>query len=200
MTGIWPTTLPGIDIKVKKTVLYATEVQTAASGKELRATFWSTPRYEFEMTLTFLRQANFSVQTSTDEAATLVAFFGGMQGQFNPFYFTDPYNSTAATVTFGVGTGLSGQTSQLCDSLGVAVVPNSTPSIYVNGVLKTVGTDYTISATGLVTWINQPGNGAALTWSGTFYYTVRGEQDNLDLERIVNLAWKGGSLKLLTVK
>ena len=199
MTNIFPT-LPGLNISVKRSVLTSTVVQGSTSGKEQRASFWSSPRIEWDLTFNFLRQTAFSLQTTFDEAATLVAFFGGQGGQLTPFWFTDPYNATATTVACGTGTGAAGQTSQLVDSLGVAVAPNGAPSLYVNGVLQTVTTNYTVSATGLVTWVTNPGNGYPITWSGAYYYTVRFQQDQLDLKRIVNLAWESGSLKLISVK
>ena len=200
--NIFPT-LPGLDIAIKRSVITSTMVQPASSGKEQRGTFWSTPRYSFDLTLNFARQAGFSAQTAFDEAQTLISFFagqGGQGGKLIPFWLTDPFNATAVTVACGTGTGAAGQTTQLIDLLGVAVAPNGAPSLYVAGVLQTVTTNYTVSSTGLVTWVTQPGSGAAITWSGAFYYTVRFDQDALDMERIVNLAWKGGSLKLISVK
>lgn len=197
--NVFPT-LPGLAIEVKRSLLTSTSVQPGTSGKELRASWWSTPKYAFDLTLNFLRQAGFSPQTAFDEAQTLISFFWGQGGKYTAFWFTDPLNSTATTVPCGTGTGLAGQTTQLVDLLGVSVAPNGAASLYVNGALQTLTTNYTISSTGLVTWVTAPGSGQAITWSGTYYYTVRFDQDVLDLERIVNLAWKGGSLKLLSVK
>lgn len=197
--NVFPT-LPGLAIEVKRSVLTSTVVQGASSGKEQRGTFWSTPRYAFDLTINFLRQASFSAQTAFDEAQTLISFFAAQGGQLTPFWLIDPYSSTAAAVPCGTGTGLAGQTTQLVDLLGVSVAPNGAPSLYVGGTLQVLTTNYVISSTGLVTWVTAPGSGAAITWSGGFYYTVRFEQDALDMERIVNLAWKGGSLKMVSVK
>ena len=197
--NVFPT-LPGLDIAIKRSVITSTVVQPASSGKDLRGTFWSSPKYAFDLTINFLRQASFSAQTVFDEAQTLISFFAGQGGQLTTFWLTDPFNASAAAVPCGTGTGGAGQTTQLVDLLGVSVAPNGAPALYVNGVLQVVTTNYTVSATGLVTWVTAPGSGLAITWSGAFYYTVRFEQDVLDMERIVNLAWKGGSLKLISVK
>ena len=49
--------LPGFDIEKSRDTKFATEVQTAASGKELRATFQAgTPRFEYALKLNFARR------------------------------------------------------------------------------------------------------------------------------------------------
>ena len=123
---VFPDTLMGIDIAVARSVIYATKIQTASSGKELRASFQSTPRYAYELTLNFLRQSGFSVNTLLDEAAALSAFYVTHRGQWDSFLYNDP----------------------------------------VDGVQR----------------------------------RVRFAQDNLDLKRIVNLCWDGGTIKLISVK
>lgn len=50
---------------------------------------------------------------------------------------------------------------------------SGTLSIYKNGTLQTVTTDYTIDhATGIVTFTSAPTNGHALTWTGRFHIPV----------------------------
>jgi hypothetical protein len=119
-------TLPGLDIATKRSEIYSTGVQAAVSGKDLRAAWWSTPKYQYTLTINFLRQANFSLQTVGDELVTLTNFYETHKGQWDSFLFNDP----------------------------------------VDGVQR----------------------------------RVRFMQDSLDLEQIVRLAWKGGSIKLLSVK
>lgn len=41
-----------------------------------------------------------------------------------------------------------------------------TPAIYIDGVLKTLTTHYTVTPGGLVTFVTPPGNGTVLTWDG----------------------------------
>ena len=92
--------LPGLDISVHRSELWSTLVQTACSGKELRASFWSTPRYQYELRFNFLRQAGFSNLTYQDEFIALQQFFDSMQGQYNAFLFTDPVDGQIKTVRF----------------------------------------------------------------------------------------------------
>lgn len=99
MTATFPT-FKGLDIGVKRSEMYSTSVQVGASGKEQRASFQSTPRFQFELTLNFLRQAGYSTNTVTDELATLQAFFESMLGQWGTFNFTDTVDGTVRLCRF----------------------------------------------------------------------------------------------------
>lgn len=96
--------LAGLDIAVKRAPIFATKIQTAASGKELRASFQAFPRYRYELRINFLRQAN-SYNTVSDEAATLMSFLAQHRGAWDSFLFADPYDSSDTGMGFGVGNG-----------------------------------------------------------------------------------------------
>lgn len=104
--------LPGIGIAIKRSPVYATTIQTAASGKELRASWWSYPRWNYEIPLNFARMSGFSAQTVYDEMQSLAGMFADHQGRWDSFLFTDPADSTVSGMGFGVGTG-SATTFQL---------------------------------------------------------------------------------------
>lgn len=198
MTAVFPA-LPGLDIAVRRSVLTSTGTQSATTGKEQRVSWWSTPKYEFELTFNALRQLTGNFTVAQDEAQVLSNFFLAQLGQFSTFLFADPINSTATAVNFGTGNGTN-TAFQLVDLAGVSVVQNGAPAIYVNGVLQVLTTNYTISSTGLVTFVTAPLAGQACTWTGSYYYTVRVAQDQLDYEQIVVGAWECKSLILRTVK
>jgi hypothetical protein len=99
VSGTFPT-LPGLDIAVKRTEIFSTLVQPGSTGKEQRASFQGTPRYQFELTFNFFRQTNFSAQTTFDELSTLVTFFETQKGQWDTFSFTDPVDGTVRTCRF----------------------------------------------------------------------------------------------------
>jgi len=192
--------LPGLDIAVKRTQSHATLVQTAASGKEQRASFRSgRPRYSYSLTFNFLRQSGFSRNTVYDELAKLSQFMADMKGRFDSFLFTDPVASTVTGKAFGTGDGTT-VAFQLVDPLGAPIYDlNGIASIYVAGALKTLTTDYTISSTGLVTFVSAPASAAAIAWSGAFYRRCRFDADELELERLVKLAWSGEDIKIASV-
>jgi hypothetical protein len=190
---------PGMDIAIKRTAIFATKVQTASSGKELRASFQSAPRYRYVLPLNFLRQA--VLNAATDEVATLLAIFNAAKGRWDSFLLTDAYSNTATAQNIGTGTGLAGQTTQIDDIDGFPIADfNGAPAVSVNGVLKTLTTDYTINAAGLITWVTNPGNGLAITWSGSYYRRVRFDADELDFERFLDRVWEAKAIPLLSVK
>lgn len=122
---VFPSTLPGLKIEVKRKVSYSSKIQTASSGKELRASWWSTPKYRYSLSFSGLRQ-----DKNGDEAAQLVAFFTQHQGRWDSFLFTDPYESGVTQKQFGTGNG-STVAFQLVDGGGLSVVDlNGTPIIY----------------------------------------------------------------------
>lgn len=118
-----------------------------------------------------------SARTSADKEQ-IVQFFRA-HGGVTTFEFLVP--DSAWTVTgenFGTGNGtrtqfqlrrlvlnLAGASSmdgayRLCSDF------TSGPTIYVAGVAKVAGTDYSLSSSGLVTFTAAPANGAALTFTG----------------------------------
>ncbi len=88
----------GIDLAIKRRAIYATKVQTSASGKELRASFQSTPRYAYELKFNFLRQAGY--QSTQDEVAQLDSFFDTMIGSWDSFLLNDPVDGVQRRVRF----------------------------------------------------------------------------------------------------
>jgi uncharacterized protein (TIGR02217 family) len=199
-TALFPS-LRGIDIEISRTTTFSTLIQTAASGKELRASFWTTPRWVYEMTINFVRQSGFSAKTLVDELQQLASFFNAVRGAWDSFLLVDPVNGNPSGVSFGTGTGAL-TAFQLLDNEGYAAgYIQGAPSIYVAGVLQTLTTNYTINATtGLVTFVTAPANGAALTWSGQFARVVRFDDDSMTFKQFVNLAWDGGTIKVRSLK
>lgn len=88
-------TLAGAQIEVERTPFYSTNVQTEASGRELRAAWLAAPRYRYRISYDFLRQ-----DAGGDEAATLLNFFITHKGSFESFLFTDPHDGATVRVRF----------------------------------------------------------------------------------------------------
>jgi uncharacterized protein (TIGR02217 family) len=59
------------------------------------------------------------------------------------------------------------------------MLPIGTPEIKKAGVVQTPGTHYSISSSGLVTFVTAPAAGAQLVWSGEFDVPVRFDSDTL---------------------
>lgn len=181
--------LAGLTWDITAEPQFRTIVHRAVSGYEVRAAFMIYPLWTFNLKYDILRD-----NAVNNELKTLLGFFNLRQGSFDSFLYSVPADSSVTTMSFGTGTGAA-TVFQLTRSYGGFVEPvnnlNAAPQIYVAGVLKTLTTDYTISATGVVTFVSAPANGAALTWTGTYYYRCRFLSDNISpsqfMQNIYNL-------------
>ncbi len=187
-------TLAGQNFIASKSAKFPpTIIKTAASGREVRVQIASQPTWDFKLTYDFLTN---NPPTASD-LQTLQAFFLSRNGQAQPFFFYDPFDNAVTSQTIGTGNG-STTALQLCRSVNAgannAFFENiyavlGTPVVKVNGVTKTLGTDYTIGAYGVITFTTAPASGAAITWSGQFLFLCRFAQDNLDAEQMVQTLW-----------
>lgn len=188
-------TLPGLTWNIARSPQWATRIQKAVSGKEFRSAWMSSPLYTFRLSYEMLREA-----ASFQEIQQLVAFFNNVRGSFDSFLYLDPNDNTVTAHNFGTGNGV--QTAfQLMRSYGGNLEAvgqlNGALSIYVGGVLQVAGTQYTLGSTGLVTFVAAPAAGAALTWSGSYYYRCRFQQDTLELSEIMNTVWEAKKVEFV---
>jgi len=155
------------------------------------------PRYRYKLSFTVLRQT-----TGFTEFSTLVGFFNARNGSFDSFLYTDPDDNTVTAQVLGIGDG-SNKLFQLVRTFGGFVEPvydaNSAPLIYWDGVLKTLGTHYTLGATGQVTFVAAPGAGVVVTWSGTYYRRMCFAQDTADFSKFLANLWELKTLEMVTV-
>lgn len=183
---------------VRKTPVWKTIIQTPASARgEVRIPLQTWPRWQFEMDVTLLTG---DASLPSSYFATLVGFFNQVQGKAGDWLYSDPYDNAVAGMQFGVGDGAT-TAFQLTRTLGgfadIIQNLNGTPAIYVNG---TPTTPLSISATGLVTFSSAPANGASLTWTGSFYYRCRFNDDSLDsLQEDLFQFWSLNGLKFISV-
>lgn len=195
MSNVLLPTLPGLTWNTKKTPELNTGVQRSVNLSELRASFSSTPVWNFTREYELLRD-----DTMHNELQQLLGFFLARYGAWDSWLFLDADDGAATLMSFGTGDG--GTTAfQLKRSMGVfsEAVSNiaASPSIYKAGVLQTVMTDYAINATGLVTFVSAPANGAALTWSGTYYFRCRFKEDMLEFEQFMSKLWDAKTVEFI---
>lgn len=173
--ALYPT-LAGLSWPIGKVAMFNNIIARAADLSELRGAFASTPVYSFTLSYDLLRD-----DTTNNELKTLYGFALARQGSFDSFLFLDADDSVATVQSFGTGDAVTtsfqltramGAFVEQCSNIGLA------PSIFVNGVLKTVTTDYTINGSGLVTFTSAPAAAAALTWTGTYYFRCRFNIEN----------------------
>src|SRR5437764_2320304 len=97
MTAIFPS-LPGLGWSVVKSPRFATRIQRAVNGRELRALDQPYPLWSWTLTYPLLRdrsdaRAPLGSGIGYDELRTLAGFFLQQQGALQPFLFDDPTDS-----------------------------------------------------------------------------------------------------------
>lgn len=175
---------------------FATVIQESVSGQEQRVKVWARCRARYDIA--------YSVLHSDDPVGSyraVLALFYAHNGRFRPFRFKDWSDFQADDESFGIGDSAETefQLSRTYDpSLILLNTPGSitytreiyllstTPTIKVNDVTQTVTTHYTISGTGLVTFVTPPPTGHVLTWTGDHDIPVRFDVDYLPVEMNAN--------------
>lgn len=172
---------------------FSTKILTAASGKEYRAALMANPVYTLNLKYNFLR-------ASRQEWQTLLGFFLARRGAFDSFLYEHPDDNAVADQLIGVADGMN-KNFQLLRGFGADFIepvqnPKQVTAIKVNGVLKTPGADYTVSATGVVVFAVAPMAGN-VTWSGTFYYRARFADDNSTFEKLMHNVYTNKKVDLV---
>lgn len=185
--------LPGLTWDIEKAPEFATVVQRSVNLSELRGSYAATPVYHFTLHYDVLR-----ADAVNAELQKLAGFFCNRNGSWDSFLFADPDDGTAAAQRFGTGDGTT-TAFPLVRSLGYFTegVSNvaASPSIYKDAVLQT--SNYTVDATGLVTFSSAPASNVALTWSGTYYYRCRFKEDMQSFNQFMRQLWEARSVEFI---
>jgi uncharacterized protein (TIGR02217 family) len=212
MVAIFPT-LPGLGWSVSKAPRFATRIQRAVSGRELRVVDQPNPTWIWTLTYAVLRDEHDTRATSGpgvgyDELRTLMGFFLQQQGALQPFLFNDPTDDTVSAQPIGTGDG-STTVFQLVRSMGVGlpsggfaepiIAPNVVSAIYFDGIVQSAA-EYSVDpATGLVTFTAPPPAGQIITADFTYYFRVRFADDTADFENFLYQLWALKQLKLQSI-
>jgi uncharacterized protein (TIGR02217 family) len=186
--AIFPT-LPGQGITVKKIPRFDTRIAVHASGRESRASSYSTPLFDFELVFDGLDASNGTyVGLGEKTMQTLAGFFMAQQGQAQPFLYLDPVDSVATGRLIGFGDGTT-TTFDLTHSIGAYFAPIdcviSVTAIYLNGVRQTG--PWTYPTPNQVQLPSAPVANVSITADYTYGYQVRFSEDVVDLEEFMSL-------------
>jgi len=188
-------TLAGVSWPVKRTSTWSTVSHDSVSGRTSRSQRWSYPRYKMELTYEFLR-------ADQGELDSLQGFFNLVGAAARLWQFTDPDDGTTTASPFGTGDG-STLAFQLARTRGgfsePVFAPTDTPAISVNGT-PLASSNYSIGATGLVTFNAAPANNAALTWTGAYNWLCRFDNDTTTFEKFMQNLWDNQSIVFTTEK
>ena len=205
-TQVFPT-LTGQGWDIVRTPIWDTITQQSVSGKEVRIGNFTFPRWQWDFVYEGLRQGVVNNATYT-EFAQLAGFYNARQGSFDSFLYTDQDDN--AVVAQGIGTG-DGTTTQfqLIRTFGAFVepvlAPNSVTAVKVNGVTKTLGTDYTIGAwgsanPGLITFTVAPGNTLPITADFSYYWPCRFVDDSIPFNKFVSNIYAAKKISIISLK
>lgn len=181
---------PGVSWGVIKRPLWATNISDAVSGRQYSLRRRIYPLWQFKLPYEVLRST-----ASTTEMQQIVGFFNARNGRYDDFLYQDPRENAVTAQAFGVGDAATTK-FELVRTFGgfaepVGGVNTGTLQVYINGVLKTVTTDYTISSDWrFITFVTPPAAAAALTWTGSYYYRCRFLNDDLSFEEFMQYKHK----------
>lgn len=189
--------LPGLKWNVKRANLWKTLKQESVSGKEMSVALMTYPNRRYSLAYEVLRAG------AEAELQTLEGFFNLRQGSHDTFLYSDPDDSAVTDQSFGTGDG-STTVFYLARTRGGFTEPvqalNGAPTIKVAGVTKATPADYSVSATGVVTFTSAPANGAALTWTGAYYWRCKFLQDAAEFDQFLQDLWQLQRIEFRTVK
>lgn len=174
---------------------WPTVKQDALSLKRTRYPLVSYPSYAYEISFNVLRTS-----AVLAELQTLRGFINSVNGPALLWGYTDPNDNSVATQEFGVGDG-STTNFQLVRAFGGFTEPvflvNGTPTIYVSG---TPTLPASISDYGVVAFSSPPMTGAALTWTGSYYWPCRFDEEVSQFSNFLSGFFNMKSLKFSTEK
>jgi uncharacterized protein (TIGR02217 family) len=197
--------MDGLEFNIKRRAEFKTSVFEATSGKESRISLRQYPKTTFSLSFGFL------VNDEEDQQMVdFLAFILRHLGMGKAFLFDDPVDNQVSQCLVGTGNGSQYQW-QLSRNLGGFIEPvasinrvvnpldelSVSPYIYLDGVLKTEGLDYTLTDAGLLSFTGALTSGVVITWSGNFYYKVRFTQDGYDIEQIVQDVFEAREIEFI---
>lgn len=196
-------TPPHPAFQVARAPIMATLHQPSISGKDNPIQLQAYPRRRFTISFEFLRD-----DATLQERQYVDAFFNSVGGSAQAFYYQDPLDKSVTDQTFGVGDGVTtafqlvrAETSVLGASfVELVYAPIGSPTIKKNAVTLSTPADYSISATGLVTFTSAPAVSAALTWTGSYYWICRFDSDDVEFSEFVTAISECKKLSFTTFK
>lgn len=188
-----------------KTLELSREIQKATSGKEVVLSYWQMPIRHWTLDYGFLRNDSNHLSSgfSDTDSNTLEGFYMQQTAAATPFFFLDQDDNATVAAQFGVGDGTT-TVFQLTRPMGgfnewIQAPQTGTVTLFDNGSAISGGS-YTLSATGVVTFTSAPANTHVLTWTGSYWWNVRFEEDSLDFEFFKFQLYRLKQVKLIQVK
>jgi len=202
--------LPGLEWDASLTPMFNTKIMTSINGRELRASFQATPKYEISLSYAFLRE-----NKGRKELQQLLGFYLERRGAFDSFLYKMPEDNEFSCTFVGDGATTSFQlykdmyTSQLpLGNTEEQIVGEVDPSMWNQVPVKTMWNSNQEklmwnTASAQVTSdgkyiLSQPiEEGIEVTVTGTFYYRCRFKDDTQQYVNFMHKLWKANKVELI---
>jgi len=204
--NVFPTNIQGLTWEGSRSVTFVTNFNDSITGKPSTSTYTQYPTIEWDLNYELLNQA-----AAQDDLKKIVGLFNQQQGQATWFLYVDPAFNSVVQEVFFVGNNVTKQ-AQLTAQYRIAGGPGipemiqalQNPSAVVlrditAGVNLVQGTDYTIGATGIITFTSAPALNHQIAWSGNFYYICKFVSDDLNPDQFMQQFWSLQSIKFRSV-
>lgn len=189
-------TLAGLAYNVGRAPVWSTQVRDSSSGRQYTLGKRLYPLWHFKLPFEVLRASG-----GWTEWQQLVGFINSRRGRYDDFLYLDPRDCTAANEVFGVGDGTT-TTFALTRTLGGFVEPVggvNTGSVVAKVVGTVTGVSFSADLSQAI-FASPPAAGAALTWSGQFYFRCRFVQDEISFEQFMQDMYTAKSVEFRTFR
>lgn len=183
------TNLPGLAFSVHKKPFFATRVNGAASGYEVRNALMQYPRWDFELTYEFLED-----RSGADSSLKhLMGFFLQRRGSYDSWLFKDPDDYLVVAGPLGTADGVTTEYAFLrtlggfAEKVGQIDLDNNI-NIYFDGV-PVDPADYTVTVPNLVVFDSAPAEDVEITADFQFFFACRFIEDQMDFEKFMDKLW-----------
>jgi uncharacterized protein (TIGR02217 family) len=189
---IFPT-LAGRTWPIARRPSFNTTMQAGLTGKRTPVRYQSEPRWSYEFDIELMRDA-------TTELNDMLNVFLLQYGRYGTFLYNEAVDNSVTDDLIGTGDGATNTFFLTRSRYGfvqriAGAALDGAATIKVNGVTA-VGV--TVSSNGVVTFGVAPSAGQPVTWTGSYYWVCRFDDDALDLENFMSGKWAVKSLKFST--
>jgi uncharacterized protein (TIGR02217 family) len=214
MPAIFPFNLDGLTYSTIRRPKFSTEIQSHASGREVRLGYWTYPKYEWDLIFELLRDYPITSPVwgpITSELRLLEGFYLAHSGALTTFLFIDPDDNAVTGQILGTGDSVSTDFPLIRTygdaSYGVTItepvgaISTTGHHIYLNGILQSsgyavVGDPYAY----YVRFLTAPASGIIVSADYSFYFLARFKEDSLEFEKFMHTRWAVRKLTLESTK
>jgi hypothetical protein len=208
--------LPGLSgLEVTRNYVWKTAVQEAISGKDTAVSLRQYPLVQYELVVNLLRH-----DAVPSELLQVQGLYNSLKGRGDTFLYNDPeFNSISVAQAPTLGVFGTGDGSTLIYQLlatfqnsggpgGPELIQNGNPANWSTAVLYDNGStisaaNYSIGPTGIVTFGagHAPAAGHTLSWSGSWYYRCRFDEDEISWKKFMTIGlWMVSKLSFRSKK